>query len=513
MRIVKEVMAQILIIPLVMISLSIPVLAADTDTLKVGEMWEIDSLDPAKEGTFVKEKALIAETLVEADSNFVLVPGLAQSWKMVSNTKWEFTLRKGVRFHNGEPLTARLAAESIRRALKINPAVSEITKIKHVAATGGLTLSIETDSLFPPLPATLVYADVAIVHPDSKANDQGIIIHPIGTGPYRLKKWLRAEQKVLLARNDDYWGEKAKIKKIEFRSIPDPATRSLEVQKGSVDFIADAPYGDLDLLRQKGLNVFIAQTARVYQLNFGSLKNTVFTDQRIRSALSHAINRKEIVKYILFNMGKPAAGAYEDRIAFANPKIKPHAYDPEKARDLLAQAGWTDADNDGVCERDGKPLSLTLYTYTQRPGLKPMAMAIAQQWNAVGVKTAVRIMDYAAIEEEMKPGDVRLAAFASAMVPDPDYFMRRVYSKTGSDNSWGYVNDTVENLLLAGIQATDPAKRLDIYKKAQAIVFKDLPVIHVSYYGVNIITTSRVKGFVFNPVAHDYMLNTDMYLE
>ena len=508
-----KVAVQLMLISMVMTALSIPVLAADKETLKVGEMWEIESLDPAKEGTFVKEKTLIVETLVEADPNFVLVPGLAQSWKMVADTKWEFTLRKGVRFHNGEALTARLAADSIMRALKINPAIAEITKIKKVAAKDDLTLAIETDGLFPPLPATLVYADTAIVHPDSSANDQGIITHPIGTGPYKLKKWRRAEQKVLLARNDDYWGKKANIKKIEFRSIPDPATRSLEVQKGSVDFIADAPYGDLDLLRQKGLNVFIAQTARVYQLNFGSLNHTVFADRRIRLALSHAINREEIVKYILFKMGKPAAGAFEDRISFADPELKPHAYDPKKARDLLAQAGWTDADNDGVCEKEGNPLSLTLYTYTQRPGLKPMAMAIAQQWGAVGVKTAVRIMDYAAIEEEMKPGDVRLAAFASAMVPDPDYFMRRIYSKTGSDNSWGYTNDKVEDLLLAGIQATDPAKRLDIYKKAQAMVFDDLPVIHVSYYGVNIVTTARVKGFVFNPVAHDYMLNTDMYLE
>lgn len=493
--------------------LSIPVLAADPDTLRVGEMWEIDGLDPAKEGTFVKEKALIVETLVEADPNFALKPGLAESWKMVSDTKWEITLRKGVLFHNGKVLTAQLAAASITRALKINPSIFEITKIKHVAATGDLTLHIETDGLFPPLPATLVYSNLAIVHPDSKTNDQGIITHPIGSGPYRLKEWRPAEQKVLLSRYDDYWGAKAKINKIEFRSIPDPATRSLEIQKGSVDFIADAPYGDLDLLRKRDLNVFIAQTARAYQLNFGRLVNTPFSDQRVRLALSHAINREDIVEYILFNMGKPAAGIYEDSMIFADPTLKPHAFDPKKARKLLAQAGWTDADNSGVCEKDGESLIVTLYTYPQRPGLKPMAMAVAQQWNTVGVKTNVRVMDYSAIEEEMKPGDVKLAAFASAMIPDPDYYMRRIYSKTGSYNSWEYFNQEVEDLLTAGIKETDPTKRIGIYKKTQAVVFEELPVIHVSYYGVNIITNPRVKGFVFNPVAHDYMLNTNMYLK
>ncbi|MGD9212314.1 MAG: ABC transporter substrate-binding protein, partial [Desulfobacteraceae bacterium] len=438
--------------------------AASKNTLNVAEMWEIDSLDPAKEGTFVKEKALIVETLVEANPDFSLKPGLAVSWKMVSDTVWEFALRSKVTFHNGQPMTAEVVAKSLSRTLKTNPAATEITRIKTARATSDLTLQIETSELFPPLPATLVYADMAIVHPESAANDQGLVTHPIGTGPYALKAWKRAEQKVLLERNDDYWGQKAIIKNIVFRSIPDPATRSLEIQKGSVDFIADAPYGDLDLLRQKGLNVIIAQTARVYQLNFGSLENTPFADRRVRLALSHAINREEIVKFVLFEMGKPAACAYEDTMSFANADLKPHEFSPEQARVLLSEAGWEDSDNDGVCEKDGQNLSLTLYTYPQRPGLKPMAMAIQQQLKAVGVNTEVRVMQYDAIETEMKPGDIKLVASASAMIPDPDYYLRRVYSKDGSNNTWGYVNQKVEELLDQGIKEPQMEKRLVLYK-------------------------------------------------
>lgn len=488
-------------------------LSAARDTLNVAEMWEIDSLDPAKEGTFVKEKALIVETLVEANPDFSLKPNLALAWKMTSDTTWEFTLRPEVFFHNGSSLTAAVAAKSLTRALEINPAAVEMTRIKKVDAVSNFKLKIETSERFPPLPAALVYADMAIVHPDSAANAQGMITQPIGTGPYTLKEWKRAQQKVLLTRNDAYWGEKAKIKNIVFRSIPDPATRSLEVQKGSIDFIADAPYGDLDLLRQKGLNVVIAQTARVYQINFGSLADTPVADRRVRLALSHAVNREEIVKFVLFGMGKPAAGAYENTMSYANAALKPHPYSPEKAGQLLEEAGWKDSDNDGVREKAGQKLATTLYTYPQRPGLKPMAMAVAQQWGAVGVKTDVRVMEYDAIETEMKPGDAKLAAFASAMVPDPDYYLRRTYTKRGSNNTWGYTNQEVEELLTAGITESDMQKRLGHYKKAQAVVFDELPLIHVSYYGVNIVTRPEVKGFVFNPVAHDYMLNNQMYLQ
>ncbi|BBO82400.1 peptide ABC transporter substrate-binding protein [Desulfosarcina ovata subsp. sediminis] len=488
-----------------------PAIAAET--LRVGEMFEIDSLDPAQGGTFVKEKALIAETLVEPDPDFTLVPGLAESWTMVSDTVWEFRLRKGVCFHNGAALTARMAADSITRALTINPAIAGITRIKDVAATGEQTLQIRTDGRFMALPAALVYADLAIVHPESETNDQGIIIHPIGTGPYQLVAWKRAEQTVRLTRNETYWGPKPKIARIEFRAIPDPATRSLAIQKGSIDLVPDAPYGDLELLRKKGLSVTIANAARVYQISFGSLTGTPFADVRVRRALSLAINREDIVRYVLFGMGKPAAGPYEKNMIFANKDLNAPVFDPEKANALLTEAGWVDADKRGVRRKDGRPLALTLYTHPQRPGQKPMAMAIVQQWMAVGVKADVRVMNWSAIGMEMKPGDARLGANATAMIPDPDYYLRRLYARTSPDNQWGYVNQTVEDLLSQGIREKDPARRLETYKKIQALVVEDQPLIHVSYYGVNIITSPKVNGFVFNPVCHDYMLNTQMTLE
>ena len=484
---------------------------AKTDTMIVSEMWEIDGLDPAKEGTFAKEKAMMVETLVDARPDFSLKPHLAESWQQQSDTVWQFTLRSGIKFHNGDDLTAEIAAASLNRALEVNPTVKEMTKIRAIRATAPLVLEIETTETYPALPATLVYADTAIAHPDSEKNEQGIIIEPIGTGPYALSAWKQAEQTVMLEKFDTYWGDKPKIQKIVFRSIPDPSTRSLEIQKGSVDLVADAPYGDLDLLRQKGLEVTIANTARVYLLTFGSLIDTPFADLKVRQALSRAINREEIVKYVLFGMGKPAAGGYEDNMVFANQQLKPHPFNPNTAKALLAEAGWEDSDGDNVLDKDGKKLALTLYTYPQRPGLKPMAMAIQQQWQNIGVAADVKILDWSAIEKTMGPGDVRLGAFASAMIPDPDYFMRRMYTKNGGYNTWGYYNKDVDELLEKGNTTTDPEKRLAVYKEAQAAVYDVLPIIPVSYYGVNVITKPEIKGFVFNPVAHDYMLNTQMY--
>ena len=486
----------------------------DKDTLKVAELWEIEGMDIAShEGTFLKEKALVVETLVDADPQFNLKPHLAASWKMLNDTEWEFKLRPGVKFHDGQPLTAQVVVDCLTRTLEIDSSVKRFTKIKSLRAKDDTTLIIETEQLYPMLPASLVYSDTGIVSPLSKANEQGAILHPLGTGPYKLVDWKQAENVVVLESFDDYWGEKPRIKNLIYRSVPDPATRSLEIQKGSLDFVPDAPYGDLDMLRKAGLNVQIANTARLYLIAFGSLKGTPYEDPKVREAISLAINRDQIVDRVLFGMGKAAAGPFEASMAFANPDLKPLPYDPAAAKALLAEAGWKDSDGDGVVDKNGRPFAVTLYTYPQRPGLRPIIQALQAQFQEIGLKTEVRVMDYSAITKDMKPEDMRLIAGATAMIPDADYFLRNYYYSQGNSNTWGYNNPEVDRLLDQGSQTVDPEKRRDTYRKAQTLIYEDMPIVPVSYYGVNMVMKPEVKNFVFNPVAHDFMLNTDMYIE
>ena len=489
-------------------------LGMDQETLRVAELWEIEGMDIAShEGTFLKEKALVVESLVEADPQFNLRPHLAESWKMRNDTEWEFKLRKGVKFHDGQPLTAQAVVDCLQRTLNIDASVKRFTKIKSLRAEGDDTVIIETETLHPMLPAALVYSDTGIVSPLSKTNEQGAILHPIGTGPYRLVEWKQTENVVVLERFDDYWGQKPSIKNLVYRSVPDPATRSLEIQKGSLDFVPDAPYGDLEMLRKAGLNVQIANTARLYLIAFGSLKGTPYEDLKVRQAVSMAIDRSQIVERILFGMGKVAAGPFDDSISFANQALKPLSHDPAKAKALLAEAGWKDTDSDGVVDKDGRPFAVTLYTYPQRPGLRPIAQALQAQLQDIGLKVELRIMDYSAITEAMKPTDMRLVAAASAMIPDPDYFLRNYYYSRGNSNTWGYANPEVDRLLDQGSRTIDANKRKEIYDQSQTLIYGDMSVVPVSYYGVNVVMKPEIKNFVFNPVAHDYMLNTDMYVE
>lgn len=479
--------------------------------LRVAEIWNITSLDPVTDGTLMKEKALTVETLVKGMPDFSIAPGLAASWERTGPLTWLFQLRPNVTFHDGAPLTAAVAKASLENAIAGNKSVLAYTKIAAIAAKGDLALEITTTEPYPSLPAALEYSSTAIVSPASKKTDKGGIDIPIGTGPYKVTKWDLAAQTFTADRYDGYWGKKPTIPSIEFRAVPDPTTRSLEMQKGNIDFTSEVPYGDLDMLAAKGFNVMRNVTARDYILTFGSLVDTPFADIRVRKALSAAIDREAIAQYVLFGMGRPAVGPFEPNMVFANKTLKPTAFDPAAAKKLLAEAGYTAGAN-GVLQKDGKPLAFRLFTYPQRPGLVPMAEAIQGQLKKIGVGVEVKVMTYAAIAPEMKPGDARLAAFATTMFPDPDFFLRAMYASDGINNSWGYRNEALDAALKTATTATSDADRAKAYDLVQSLAMADESIILVDYYGVNVVMKKTVGNYTFNPSAHDYMLDSSMTL-
>jgi peptide/nickel transport system substrate-binding protein len=483
------------------------------ELLKVGEMWNIRGVDPAKRGTLPKEKAMIVECLVEANPDFTLKPGLAESWEQIDATHWRFHLRKGVKFHDGSVMKAENVKWSIERALK-DPTIKSLTKIKKIKVVDDYTIDFITEEPYAAFPATLEYSKLAIVSPNSEMDENGVIIRPIGTGPFKFVKWDTATETLYLEGFDDYWKAKPNLDELVIKAIPDPASRAVAVEKGEVDFTCDVPYGDVERLsKEEGLNVEIHSTARVYQLTFGSLEGTPYEDVRVRKAISYAIDRKAIAEKALHGCAEPAYGIILPTLWWANKNIAGYEYNPEKARELLKEAGWVDTDKDGIVEKDGREFSVTIYTYPQRPGLKPMAEAIQAYLKDIGIKAEVRVMDWSAIKKYMGKEDMKLSAYHLTMVPDPDYYLRKTYHSDGSYNSWGYSNPEMDRLLEEGLKTFDLKERKKIYDEVQKIAIEDVPLIHVAFYKVVVVYKDYVKGFEFNPVAHDYMLNPEIYIE
>lgn len=484
------------------------------NTLVVGDMWDFRSVDPTVEGIMIKEKAMITECLIEANPDFSLRPGLAASWEMVNDTTWRVHLREGVRFHDGSELTADAVKWSMERTMQLIPSVATITKIKSIEVADNATLLFKTEEPYVAFPASLEYPDLGIVSPSSPVDENDNIINPVGTGPFKFDKWDVATGTLYTVRNDSYWNAVPKLNGIVIRGIPDPASRTMALEKGEVDIAWDIPYGDVSRLQNTAeLKVDVYAKPGGYAIQFSKLEGTPFSDLKVRQAISHAIDRKVVSEKTLHGCAAPAGGPLSPDISWSNQSLTVTAYDPDKARILLAEAGWQDSDGDGILEKDGVKFSLTAYTWPQRPALPMLAEAVQVMLKDVGIQVEVRVMDWSAISDQMTDKDIKIGLLSGLMIPEPDNALGRAYHSKGSSNTWGYSNTEMDSLLEEGLRIADENRRRQIYDRVQELALADLPQIPVAYYKMPVVTRDYVKGYVYNPIAHDIKLNPEIYLE
>ncbi len=481
--------------------------------LVIGELWEIDNVDPILDGTLVKEKALITETLTEIDENFKLVPSLAIEWKRLDKNLWEIKLRENVKFHDGNSLDAETVKWSISRALENNPSIQTLAKISNIKVVDPLTLQIETSEPNGDMAEILHYSNLSIIA-KSSLDEKGNFKAPIGTGPFKYKNFDKSSGVLTMVRNDDYYGEKAKIEKLTIRPLPDPNTRALSIENGEIDFTCDPPLNDLKRLSEiKGLKLKTFTTPRVYIMKLNMSKGPL-SDINVRKALSYGIDRKTIVEHALHNVGKAAKGPFSDDMAWVNKDLKGYPYDVEKAKKLLADSGYKDTDGDGILDKNGKLLELTFLTYPERPGLPVIAQALQGQYAEIGVKLNIEIMNNSAIKQRMDEGtwDISMSANATAMIPTPSYYLNNLYHSSNC-TATGYSNPQMDKLLEACKATDNTEEKYEIAKQIQQLAEDELPIINIAQYGVGIVMKDGIQNFKFNPTAHDYMLNTDITID
>lgn len=489
---------------------------SEGNKLVLGETWNIESIDPftGDGGTLICEKSAVTETLVGADEDFSLKPGLASSWKQLDENTWEFKLRENVTFHDGSRMTAEEVKFTLEKVTEANPRVASMLKIDSMEVVDEHTLKIKTTEINPILPGVLHYPCTAIISPSSY-DEKGDLVKPVGTGPYKFESFDEQTRVLTVVRNENWWGGKAGLDKIVIKGIPDPNTRAMAIENGEVDFTVDVPYSETDRIDDiDGITLEKYKTPRVYKLEL-NLKHEPLEDIRVRQAMSYAINRSEITEHVLYNVGEAAAGPFLPTMVWANKSLKPYNQDLKKADELLTAAGWVDTDGDGIRDKEGKPLKLNLMTYAERPGLPPMAEAMAAQLKEAGIGVETEVMEYGSIEDRRKEGnwDLFLIAANIAMVPDPQYILNNWYMTNGTDNGPGYSNPKVDSLITEARKITDLEERYKKFNEVEAIVYDEQPMIIVAYYGCAIVKKDYVKGYVFDPTAHDYRINADMYLE
>ena len=477
--------------------------------LVVGQIAEPKSLDPHAVTAVNDFRILmnVYDGLVRyKDGTLEVEPSLATSWSISEDgTEYTFDLQSGVSFHDGTPFNAEAVAFNFDRMLDEEhpyhdtgpfPLSFFFSAIQDVEAVDEDTVKFTLDAPYAPFLSNLAYPTGLIVSPEAVKNhgaDFGR--NPAGTGPFRFVEW-ESNAKVVVERNDDYWGGAPSLEAVVFRPITDANTRVAEMLSGGIDVMVEIPPDSVQNFDGNGFTLYEQAGPHLWFLILNA-KEGPFADKRVRQAVNYAIDKKTLVEDILQGTAEVASGPTPPAFSWAyNEALQPYPYDPEKAKALLEEAGHAGA-------------SLTFYVTEGGSGMLdpvPMGAAIQADLAKVGLDVTIETYEWNTFLGEVNPGLEGKADMAEMawMTNDPDtlpYLALRTgaWPDEGGFNSGYYSNEKVDELLEAARSSTDQAERARLYKEMQEIVYEDAPWAFVANWKQNAATVEGVANFKLQP--------------
>ena len=489
----------------------------DGDRIILGSIGEASNLIPYLTSDSASHE--IADMLYVAplrfSANLEPEPWAAESWTQEDEGRvLRFTLRKGIRWEDGEELTAEDVAFTYR--LVIDPATAspyadDFLQIKEFRVLDRYTFEVRYDTFFaravstwmnPILPRHLLEGkDIRSVSFARK---------PVGAGPYRLKSW-ESGSRIVLEASPTYFMGRPHISEVVYRVIPDTATTFLETRAGRLDLMNLTP--EQYLLQTSGPQwekefVKYRYLGSVYVFLGFNMQHPFFQDKRVRRAISCAINRDEIVKMVLMGQGVPAFGPYKPGTWAYHPGLKPVTQDLARARALLAEAGFIDNDGDGILDRDGKPLAFTILTNQGNEQRILAATVIQYQLKAVGIDVRIRTVEWAAfIHEFVNKGRFDTVMLGWTITQDPDIYAvwHSSQAHDGGLNFTRFVNTELDSLLVRARSTPDRQERTQLYLRIQELLDEEqpycflfvpysLPIVQRRFHGIK----PALAGIMYN---------------
>jgi peptide/nickel transport system substrate-binding protein len=422
--------------------------------------------------------------LIKYDKDLNLVGDLAESWRVSPDgLTITFQLRRGVRFHDGAPYTARDALFNWRFMTDPNtptPYSGDYLKVEQAEALDDHTFRVRYKEPFAPGLASWTLAQMpAHLLEGQDPRKSPLNRHPIGTGPFQFKSWSPGS-KVELTAFHDYWEGRPYLDSLVYRVIPDMATLFLELRSGGVDWmgLTALQYGrqtDSEFF-QKNFRKY-RYLASAYNYIGWNLRDKRFQDLRVRQALSYAVNKEEIIEGVLLGLGQECTGPLKPGTYWHNPQVRRYPYDPGKARQLLAQAGWLPGP-DGVLTKDGQPFQFVLLTNQGNRYRQNSGVIIQRRLAELGIKMELRIVEWAAfLREFIDKGRFDAVLLAWTIPQDPDLYDIFASSNIGPGklNFNAYQNPDLDRLLEEGRRTFDQGERKAIYDRVQEILAEDVP--------------------------------------
>jgi len=463
----------------------------------------------------------IFDSLVVNDEASRSKPGLASSWKIIDETHWEFKMRPGIKFSDGTPFGPEDVKVSINRAGTIPSVASFRTytrSIKSITASGN-NLIFETTAPDPLLPNSLSRIRIiSAKHKDTPSAEFNAGRAAIGTGPYVLKEYVPGSH-VLLARNESYWGEKSPWPEVQLRIVTDAGARVANLLSGELDLIDEVPYEALERIKaDKRFHLITGISSRVVYLamdqsrdvtpfafdqNGKPLPKNPFKNPRVRQAIDLAISRRAIIDRVMEGNAVLAAQFLPKGAFGTSPKVEPALYDPNKARALLAEAGFPNG------------FKLTIHGPNNRyVNDAKIVQAVAQMLTRVGIAATVEVMPWSVYAGKSANAEFSFCLGSwgvnTGETSNPLVGLVTTFNKeggTGASNLGRYSNPQLDAKVMEATRTIDNTKRALLLAEASEIVFADRAILPL-HYEKGMWAARKELGYV--PRADQYTLATSI---
>ncbi len=480
-----------------------PARATDADTLTVATMWEALPLSmTARRSRFFNESEIL-DTLVKLDFEMNLIPGLATKWEQTGPTDWVFSLREGVRFHDGSRLDAQAVKASFERLLALLPFAPAQLDIAGIDVLAPLSVRIRTNEPFAGLPNQLTDAFTG-VYGQASFDATGAFVQPVGTGPYRFVSYDKQDRTVV-ERFDGYWGPPPTIRRVVFRSIPDHNTRTLALEAGEVDMAVNIlPSDAVRLTSVPGIEVHRQPTAGLYYAVFNTRDDSPLGDVRVRRALNVIIDRADLVQYGLDGVGLPAWQFFSPVFDWVPETLPRYAVDLTEAARLLTDAGYTRSSSNWT--KDGQPLTLRLLSYASRTEMQPITEAVSAMLRAAGIQVDIDLHTWGGMLTRVKQGDfdAYVVFWTPEMTGHPDLHLTPHFHSAQNLLYNGYVNGMLDDLLVKGRGLPLGTERQETYRRALTLIHEDAPIAPLVHKVAVSASSDRVEGYRIHPSGFFY---------
>ena len=478
----------------------------DTGTLTVALPSEPLGLVGSQVGTLVSNIPIcnIAEGLMTVTPDGVYEPLLAESYEQVDDVTYRFHLKKGVKFHNGEEMKAEDVVYSLQQAA-ISPQVKHASAAldpNGIEAEDDYTVLVRTTEPYAPILACLSHSANSIVCKKAwEEQGEDFVRNPIGTGPFKLVSWTSGES-IVMERFDEYHGELAKSEKLVFRIMPEAASRVVELESGGVDVIGDVPVNDLARLKDnEDFVVYAKPGMRIYPIVLNE-QSELFSNKILRQAMSYATNVDDIISVVWEGAATHVHTVMPPSIAGYTENVMEYEYNVEKAKELMAEAGYPDG---FTCKMISSEASENV----------KISEILQAQWKEVGVDVQIEQMENAAwlTKQGNLDFDVTVSPTNNS-VGDPDGNFTKMFHSSNigqAGNYAAYNSPEADALIMAARAESDPNKRNALYEELQQLLMEDAVWIPVGVPDLQVVTRSCVKGF--DLYANNTQRYKDVYKE